>query len=139
MGAITGLLFLPFTAPVMGFHFVLERLRDEADAVLHDEGRGFAELIALSMRHKAGQLSDAEFAEQETELLERLSSMREYREAALEVDEDWSLDPELDLDDDGLLDGESDLDAGDGLLDDESDDGDGLLDAEPEVDEVVSR
>jgi len=100
MGAIAGLLLLPFAAPVWGFRFVLERLRDEADAVLRDEGRAFAELIDLSMRHKAGELSDAEYEEQEEELLARLSSIREYRqeleaqshEDDEEYDDDWPLD-----------------------------------------------
>lgn len=79
MGTIGTLVLLPFMAPVWGFRFLLERLRDEAEAVLRDEGRAFAELIDLSMRHSTGQLSDAEYAEQEAELLERLNSIREYR------------------------------------------------------------
>ena len=92
MGVISGLLLFPVTGPVRAFRFLVERLHEEAEAVLRDEGRAFAELIDLSMRHNAGQLSDAEFAEQETELLERLSSIREYRDELLhpesEVDED---------------------------------------------------
>jgi Gas vesicle protein G len=91
MGIVSELLLLPFTAPVRGFGFFLERIRDEAEAVLFDEGRAFAELIDLSMRHTAGQVSDGEFAERETELLERLSSIRENR--------DEMLDAELDGDD----------------------------------------
>jgi hypothetical protein len=97
MSAITGLLLLPVMAPVWGFRFVLERLGDEADAVMHDEGRAFAELIELSMRRGSGQLSDEAYAEQETALLERLSSIREYHDEMLRADdddEDWSLDPE---------------------------------------------
>lgn len=94
MGIISGLLLLPITGPVWGFRLLLERIRDEADAALRDEGRAFAELIGLSMRHSAGQLSDAEFAEQEAELLERLSSIRDYR--------DELLHGEPDVDGDGL-------------------------------------
>jgi hypothetical protein len=78
MGVVTGLLLLPITGPVRGFRFMLERLRDEAESVLRDEGRAFAELIDLSMRHNAGQLSDDEYVQQEAELLERLTSIREY-------------------------------------------------------------
>lgn len=102
MGLISGLLLLPVTAPVRGFRLLLEHLRDQAEAALRDEGRAFAELIDLSMRHHAGQLSDAEFAEQEAALLERLSSIREYREELLragpELDDDDSLDAERDVD-----------------------------------------
>jgi hypothetical protein len=94
MGIITGLLFFPIMGPVRGFRFILERLRDEAEAVLRDEGRAFAELIDLSLRHEAGQISDSDYAEQEADLLERLNSIREYRDdllhASVEVDEeDW--------------------------------------------------
>ncbi len=94
MGLVTGLLLLPVMAPVRAFRFLLERLRDEAEAVLRDEGRAFAELIDLSMRHNAGQLSDADYAEQEAELLERLNSIREYRNDLLyaqadEYEEEW--------------------------------------------------
>ena len=89
MGLVSGLLLLPFTAPVRGFGFFLERIRDEAEAALYDEGRAFAELIDLSMRHNAGQLSDGDFAEQETQLLDRLNAIREYRDelTAAELDE----------------------------------------------------
>jgi hypothetical protein len=83
---ISGLLLLPVTAPARGFLFFLERLRDEADAVLYDEGRAFAELIELSVRHNAGQLSAAEYAEQEAELIQRLSSIHEYRSESLYAD-----------------------------------------------------
>lgn len=83
MGIITGLLLFPVMVPVRGFRFILERLRDEAEAVLRDEGRAFAELIDLSLRHDVGQISDAEYAEQEAELLERLNWIREYRDELL--------------------------------------------------------
>ena len=102
MGLISGLLLLPITGPMLGFRLVLERLRDEAEAVLHDEGRAFAELIDLSMRHSAGQLSDAEFSAQEAEMLERLSSMREYREDLLHAGDD--------MDENEIFDAESEVD-----------------------------
>ena len=102
MGLITGLLTLPVTGPVRAFRFLVERLHDEAQAVLRDEGRAFAELIDLSMRHNAGQLSDAEYAEQEAALLERLSSIREHRDELLHA--------EPDVDEDGLLVAQPDVD-----------------------------
>ena len=98
MGLVSGLLLLPISGPMLGLQLVLERLRDEAEAVLHDEGRAFAELIDLSMRHSAGQLSDADFSAQEAEMLERLSSMREYREDLLHADRDVGEDKISDSD-----------------------------------------
>jgi hypothetical protein len=105
MGIVTGLLLWPITGPVRAFRFLIERLHAEAEAVLRDEGRAFAELVDLSMRHNAGQLSDDEYAEQEAELLARLNSIRDYRNELLtaEADEhampdgesdEWSLDGE---------------------------------------------
>ena len=102
MGLISGLLLLPITGPVHGFRLFLERLRDEAEAVLHDEGRAFAELIDLSMRHDAGQLSDAEFSAQESELLERLNSIREYRNDLLNADRDEAEDELHDAESDAV-------------------------------------
>ncbi len=93
MGLISGLVLLPVTAPVQGFRFVLEQLRDQADAVLNDEGRSFAELAELGLRRRAGELTDAEYAEQEAALLGRLTAIR----AAREEDDAW-LEPELDED-----------------------------------------
>lgn len=61
---------------MFGLRFLLERLRDEADAVLYDQGRAFAELSELSLRRSAGQISDVEYVEQETQLLDRLSAIR---------------------------------------------------------------
>jgi len=89
VGAITGLLLLPLMAPVSGLRFVLDRLRAEADAVLHDEQRTFAEFIALSLRRH--EMSEAEYAAQETQLLERLSAIRNERQqlqAELEMEEE---------------------------------------------------
>ena len=83
MGVVSGLLLLPVTGPLRAFRFLLERIHEEAEAILRDEGRAFAELIDLSMRHNAGQLSDADYAEQEAKLLEQLTAIREYRDELL--------------------------------------------------------
>lgn len=126
MGLISGLLLLPITAPVRGFEFLLEQMRDQADSVLRDEGRAFAELIDLGMRHAAGQLDDTEFAEQESELLARLDAIREEREQLLEDesydDDAWDDDEPSDADDASAdddsppIDGEP-VDAGDSVED----------------------
>lgn len=88
MGILSGLLFLPVTGPMRGLHWLLERLHEEADAALRDEGRAFAELIDLGMRHGAGQITDAEYAAEEAALLERLDSIREYRRELLHADDE---------------------------------------------------
>jgi hypothetical protein len=97
---LLGALLLPITGPVWGVRLFAERLHDEANAVLYDEGRGFAELLELSMMRNAGKLSDAEYAEAESALLERLSALRDQ--------EDDSADDGGDFDDADPLDGEPD-------------------------------
>jgi hypothetical protein len=86
MGLVSGLLLLPVRGPLQAFRFFLERIHEEAEAILRDEGRAFAELIDLSMRHTAGQLNDADYAEQEARLLDELNSIRDYRDELLHAD-----------------------------------------------------
>ena len=106
MGLVTGLLLWPITAPVQAFRFLLERLHAEAEAVLRDEGRAFAELVDLSMRHNAGELDDEEYAEQEAALLARLNSIRDYRNELLTAAPDEYGTPDGEADDWSSLDGE---------------------------------
>lgn len=95
--AIAELLLAPVMAPLWGVRFVLARLRDEADAVQHDERRTFAALAELSRRRHTGEISEAELEQEEAELLERLRSIRKHQ--------DESLGHELDGDD-GWVDAE---------------------------------
>jgi len=140
MGLLGGLLLLPLSGPVWGFRLFLERLREEADAVLYDEGRSFGELIDLSMRHKAGKLTDDEFAQQEAAVLDRLRSMRDYRDELMEaeqyMDEDESFDPDVNIDEYESIDTELVVD-GVGLPDAEpAVNASGVLDGEPVLEEV---
>ena len=140
MGLLGGLLLLPLSGPVWGFRLFLERLREEADAVLYDEGRSFGELIDLSMRHKAGKLTDDEFAQQEAAVLDRLRSMRDYRDELMEaeqyMDEDESFDPDVNIDEYESIDTELVVD-GVGLPDAEpAVEASGMLDGEPVLEEV---
>jgi hypothetical protein len=80
MGPITSLLLFPVAGPAWALMSLMERLREEAEASLDDEARGFAELTELTMCRSAGMLSETEYAEQETALLARLNAAREYRE-----------------------------------------------------------
>ena len=92
MGLLSGLLLLPITGPVHGLQFILEQIQAQVDAELLDDGRMQAELMALSMRHELGEISDAEYDEQEAVLLDELNAIRAYKEdllrAAAEADPD---------------------------------------------------
>jgi hypothetical protein len=66
-------------------------VRGEAEVGLLDEDQVQAELLSLSMQHAAGDISDIEYEEYETELLDILDAMRIYRESMLES-EPWDDD-----------------------------------------------
>jgi hypothetical protein len=89
-------------APAWGFRLLVERLHEEAEAVVGDEGRNFAALIELSMRRSAGKISEAEYAAEEAALLQRLSDIRDAREEWLAPEEEW--DEAVDDGDDAAVD-----------------------------------
>ena len=78
MGLFTGLLTLPL-APVRGVVWVAERVAEEVERELYDEGNIRRQLLQLELDHEDGKLSDEERSAQEELLLHRLavSQMRE--------------------------------------------------------------
>jgi Gas vesicle protein G len=75
MGLITGLLTLPL-APVRGTAWLAERIQEQAEAELGDEGAIQEQLMQLEALHAAGEIDDEELAAQEDALLERLIAAR---------------------------------------------------------------
>lgn len=84
MGLLSGLLLFPVTGPVRGFEFILEQIKEQADAVRLDEGRVMAELMDLGLRRDQGEISEAEYTEQETALLAELNAIRAEKEELAE-------------------------------------------------------
>lgn len=72
MGLFTGLLTLPL-APVRGVVWVAERVAEEAERELYDEGNIRRQLLQLELDHEDGKLSDEERSAQEEVLLQRLA------------------------------------------------------------------
>lgn len=87
MSSLFGLLLLPVAGPVRGFQFVLEQLREEAEAAQFDEGRIQSELVQLGILRDLGELDEDVYAEEEQILLERLAEARAYRESFLVEEE----------------------------------------------------
>ena len=75
MGLITGLLTLPL-APVRGTAWLAERIQEQAEAELYDEGAIQEQLMQLEAQHAAGELDDEDLAAAEDALLERLVEAR---------------------------------------------------------------
>ena len=75
MGLITGLLTLPL-APVRGTAWLAERIQEQAELELGDEGAIQEQLMQLEALHAAGEIDDEELAAGEDALLERLIAAR---------------------------------------------------------------
>lgn len=75
MGLITGLLTLPL-APVRGTAWLAERIQEQAELEMGDEGAIQEQLMQLEALHAAGEIDDEELAAQEDALLERLIAAR---------------------------------------------------------------
>jgi Gas vesicle protein G len=75
VGLITGLLTLPL-APVRGTVWIAERILEQAEAEMDDEGAIVARLMEIDAAREAGDISEQEAAEAEDILLERLIATR---------------------------------------------------------------
>jgi hypothetical protein len=65
-----------------GLRFVLGRIVDAVDAESDDEPRLKEELLEAQMRLEVGELTAAEFAEREAEILQALRRIRERQRQA---------------------------------------------------------
>lgn len=71
---LLGLLFRLPAMPVQGVLRVLEIVADEAERELHDPARVRRELEEAEQRHAAGEISDDELAQIETDAMARLGA-----------------------------------------------------------------
>ena len=75
MGLISGLLTFPL-APVRGTIWIAERLQEQAEAELYDEGAIRVQLMEIEAAREAGEISEENATEAEDILLERLIAAR---------------------------------------------------------------
>jgi hypothetical protein len=75
MGLISGLLTLPL-APVKGTVWLAERIQEQAELELYDETTIRMGLLELEQARETGQMDEAEIAEAEDALIERLMEIR---------------------------------------------------------------
>jgi Gas vesicle protein G len=68
------------TLLVGGIKFVLGKLVAAVDAELNDDTHLREELLAAQMRLELGEITEAEFAETERELLDAIRAVRDRRE-----------------------------------------------------------
>ncbi|HET9506840.1 MAG TPA: gas vesicle protein GvpG [Gaiellaceae bacterium] len=75
MGLITALLTLPL-APVRGTVWIAERVLEQAESELNDEGAIRAQLMEIDAAREAGEIGEQEATEAENILLARLIAAR---------------------------------------------------------------
>jgi len=72
------------TFPVLGMprmvNWVANKLKDTVEQDEMDEGKLQGDLLELQMRYELGEINDDEYAEQETAILDRLSTIRRAKE-----------------------------------------------------------
>ena len=80
MGLLTNILLAPFLAPVWGTRWTLEKVDRVVKDELTDDTPNKEELMALQLKLEMDEIDDAEYTRRETELMQRLREVREWRE-----------------------------------------------------------
>lgn len=80
LGLLTNLLFFPVTGPVAGIKWTLRKVAQVVDEELADDSAIKQELMELQMQLELGDITDAQYAEREAELMQRLREVRAWRE-----------------------------------------------------------
>lgn len=79
MGILMNLLTAPLLAGPLGVHWLGQKLAEAADAELLDEDRLRGELAELQTRLDLGEMGDDEYEARESDLLARISDIREIK------------------------------------------------------------
>ncbi len=80
MGLLTNILLAPFLGPVWGTRWTLDKVDRVVRDELTDDTPVKEDLMALQLRLEMGEIDDAEYVRQESELMQRLREVREWRE-----------------------------------------------------------
>ena len=80
MGLLTKLLFFPVAGPVAGIRWSLGKVQGVVEEELTDDAPVKQDLMELQMKLELGDITDAEYVEQEAVLMLRLREVRAWRE-----------------------------------------------------------
>ena len=80
MGLLSSILFFPVTGPVAGIKWTLGKVQRVVEDELVDDTPVKQSLMELQMRLELGDIDDAEYLEEEAELMRQLRDIREWRE-----------------------------------------------------------
>ncbi len=79
MSLILDILTAPVLGPIRGVHWLATKVTEAAEGELLDEDRVRGELLELQMRLEMAEVSEEEYDEQESVLMERLNAIREAK------------------------------------------------------------
>src|SRR3954471_24836560 len=80
MGLLSNILLAPFLGPIYGTKWTLDKVDRVVREQLTDDTPIKEELMELQMQLELGEIDDAEYTRRETELMQRLREVREWRE-----------------------------------------------------------
>jgi len=80
MGLLGKVLFFPISGPVAGIRWSLNKVVQVAEEELTDDTPVKQDLMELQMKLELGDITDAEYVEQEAALMARLREVRAWRE-----------------------------------------------------------
>ncbi|MFN8468993.1 MAG: gas vesicle protein GvpG [Caldilineaceae bacterium] len=81
MGWLSKVLTFPVSLPVDAALWTARKLAERAEEVYYDEAPIRAALMELEMKLDLGEIDEESFEQEETQLLQRLKEIREYKAA----------------------------------------------------------
>ncbi len=81
MGILTDLLTFPVSGPINGVLWIADKLLEQAENEMYDEGKVRATMMELELKLDLGEISEEDYLEAEEILLERLKEIRAYKAA----------------------------------------------------------
>ena len=81
MGWLSKLLTFPVSLPVDAALWTARKLAERAEEVYYDDAPIRAALMELEMKLDLGEIDEETFEQEETQLLQRLKEVREYKAA----------------------------------------------------------
>jgi len=80
MGLLASILLAPFTGPIDGALWTMEKVQRVVEEQLTDDAPIKEELMQLQLRLESGEIDDDEYVELEADVMRRLREVRAWRE-----------------------------------------------------------
>jgi hypothetical protein len=87
VGLLLDILAAPVMLPAKGLLFIFEKIKEQAENELLDEGKIRQQLLELQMLLDLGEITEEEFYQAEEELLDRLDAIIAHKQGLDEEDE----------------------------------------------------